>query len=288
MPPSSSGGGAKGALAKQFAEAMEKLATKLAGQKTASLPAGEQGPPAPVKRTKGENNAVVASSFLDSVTKRTQDFFAGKSNKFTDPYINAIGNNPNDRLGTAAKGFGAVGGSIGQLTSAVGGKEAGGLVESISKMGTAIIEGADKLKNWNSQLEKANFQFAEFSTGMTQVQTGSELRRISLEQSKGESLAASAGRQSESSGRFNQRISSTEVLAGKLQNDISAKFTDVVSTLLTPLDAISTKLNQMYDYITGDEAKVPIQDMEALIAGTDAGKKINDYWAALNRPKRFD
>lgn len=164
----------------------------------------------------------------------------------------------------------------------------GKVSKPLTDFAAGLIGSVDKLKNWNDQLKQSNFQFAQFSASMSAVQVRSENNRIALEQSKGEALAASAGRQSDASSRFNKAISPIENAWSKIQNDLSGLGINLLSKYVAePVGKIFDKLNDVYDFMTGDGKPIQITDMESIIAGTDQNRKLTDWVKDQGKPKRF-
>ena len=105
----------------------------------------------------------------------------------------------------AEKTGGHASAAIGSFAAALGGPigAAGMMLARLAETGFKAI-GA--LRTWNEELRSADFQFSEFSSGMSQVRANSEMNYMQLSQERGDRRAASAGRREQASFALDKQL----------------------------------------------------------------------------------
>ena len=140
---------------------------------------------------------------------------------------------------------------------------AGRPIEAFAKLSAEILGTVERLKKWGDQLERSNFQFAEFSGAMTRVQVQSEIREMQLSAERGERRATTADFQSQARFRLERDLASFDDLWAKGKNVLSGILDNAIASLIE-----KTHLNDLAD-IAGAILDAMVGDQE----GNDAFKK---------------
>lgn len=115
----------------------------------------------------------------------------------------------------------------------------GDAISGVGKFVSAVGGAVDQLNKWSDGLHNTNMGFAEFSAGMAQVQAESQVRKIVLDQQRGDARAEAARRLSEARDR---RERAQGELMDAFHNKVSAPAMTVVETYLGDIfDWLKTK-----------------------------------------------
>lgn len=167
----------------------------------------------------GDTSQAMAGTAVNMMNARR---FNAASKPFARSHLrnlNAKGAGPMGGAASAAQAFGSfinatnTGDQIGGLGGAMGGaismiphpaaQLAGTALTMFSKtIGKAI----NTIDDWNRHLRESNFQFAEYSAAMAQVQAEHEIRQIKLSKERGDSRAGWAKEYIESADRFDRAM----------------------------------------------------------------------------------
>lgn len=198
-------------------------------------------------------------------------------------------------LGAAEGAFGAVGNTISQRSpfAAAGGALSGAgdklmmtgnpyavAAGAVLKFTGELVGSVDKLHKWGAELEAGNFQFAEFSASMAQVQANRQIQQYGLAMEHGEARADSAGKLSDAMTKLEQNTAPLEDLWANFQNGFGAEIIDKVA------DAVAG-INQIVEYFwgplgkkAGDEEAITMNDLLLQI-------ERDEKEAQNGRPKRL-
>jgi len=181
-------------------------------------------------------------------------------------------------LHSGAEGIRSVGSALGMIP------EVGPVLQGITAFGAAIVDGVDKIKQWNREVFESNMRFAAFSASMAGIKVEQEARDIKLGRERGERRAPSAGRAAEAMNNFEKISSQFEDSIGILKNEIVAKFVPILAETLEIIRNLPFIKDAMDDMLAEQKKKSgETQDYRDYLYEQS---ELGATWAK-NRPLRF-
>lgn len=204
----------------------------------------------------------IASQFGDAAGKATED-----------KQMSSVGGLMSS-AGSVAGLFGPVGVAIG----------------AVMKFGGAILSSVDKLKSFNDNLLKSNFQYATYSSKMAKEEALQEMRDIRLEKRKGDNRAEAAGRLARAKHSVAEDLEPLESAISNGWTNLVARFNENLHSIFQGFQQTSWEADRSQKAI--DKAggplawmqKTPEERQKALedeSPGWDIGKTIQSMVANL-------
>ena len=152
-------------------------------------------------------------------------------------------------------------------------------------LGGIAFKLVDKLRMWGENLHNANMKWAEFSSGMSQVQAEQEVRDIQYSQARGQARAATARETAEAHSRLRESFAPVEDAFANIRNRIFSGLARIVSFGLEthPLMRGIAWLNERIGGGDAEESQRVFGDVRWL---NDVPSD-DDWMQRFNRPARF-
>lgn len=151
---------------------------------------------------------------------------------------------------------------------------------AIVKFATSMIEGVEKLRNWNEALHNSNRQFADFSGQMALVMAEDDARTIQLKREQGDRRAETARELAEAKSRLDRRVAPIEDWFANLKNKIGTTVSDVIVNTMDKLGIGAGPDGDRTGHTAGAFGAMPANEWMAFLRDEQA-------YIEKRRPERF-
>lgn len=160
--------------------------------------------------------------------------------------------------------FGAAREAGGAMVRGAGGPILGPILDKMIDMhpavqfADALVKSISTLRRWNDAIHESNMRFAQFSASMSMVQARAEMRRIYLEQERGERRAGTAEYHEQGKIQIDRRMALWEDTFANVKNIVVGTLDRVIDILLDmmPMVTILEKIAEKFNILVGGKKGV--------------------------------